>query len=65
MFYVHQVSKPVEGDAPTCSASCSTHDKHTAPSGVELESLITEVKDILPDLGDGFVQVRTYYSSEC
>lgn len=65
MFYGHQVSKPVEGDASTSSSSYSAQDKHSAPSGVELESLITEVKDILPDLGDGFVQVRTLYSSEC
>lgn len=27
-----------------------------SPCGVELDSLISEVKDILPDLGDGFVQ---------
>ena len=32
-------------------------------SGVELESLTTEVKDILPDLGDGFVQVTYMYYS--
>ena len=29
-------------------------------TGVELDSLITEVKDILPHLGDGFVEVNTY-----
>jgi hypothetical protein len=28
-------------------------------TGVELDSLITEVKDILPHLGDGFVEVNT------
>lgn len=26
-------------------------------TGVELESLITEVKDLLPGLGDGFLEV--------
>ncbi len=26
-------------------------------SGVELESLISSVKDLLPDLGEGFIQV--------
>jgi hypothetical protein len=26
-------------------------------TGVELDSLISEVKDILPHLGDGFVEV--------
>lgn len=30
--------------------------KVNKPSGVELDSLVTEVKDILPDLGDGFVK---------
>lgn len=29
-------------------------------TGVELDSLITEVKDILPHLGDGFVEVNTF-----
>lgn len=28
--------------------------------GVELQSLISEVKDILPHLGDGFIQVGFY-----
>jgi hypothetical protein len=26
-------------------------------TGVELDSLITEIKDVLPHLGDGFVEV--------
>ena len=26
-------------------------------SGIELESLISNVKDLLPDLGDGFIEV--------
>lgn len=30
--------------------------------GVELDSLVTEVKDILPHLGDGFVEVNTFFS---
>jgi len=29
-------------------------------TGVELDSLITEVKDILPHLGDGFVEVNPF-----
>ena len=29
----------------------------SGPSGVELESIISQVKDLLPDLGDGFIQV--------
>jgi len=29
-------------------------------TGVDLDSLITEVKDILPHLGDGFVEVNTF-----
>jgi hypothetical protein len=29
-------------------------------TGVELDSLITEVKDILPHLGDGFVEVTLF-----
>ena len=31
-------------------------------SGIELESLITSVKDLLPDLGEGFIEV-SFYSS--
>lgn len=31
-------------------------------TGVELESLITEVKDILPHLGGGFVVVSLFLS---
>ena len=27
-------------------------------SGVELESLISSVKDLLPDLGEGFIEVN-------
>jgi hypothetical protein len=33
--------------------------------GVELESLITEVKDILPHLGDGFVEVKLFSVACC
>lgn len=29
-------------------------------TGVELDSLITAVKDILPHLGDGFMEVKTF-----
>ena len=28
-------------------------------SGVQLESLISSVKDLLPDLGEGFIEVST------
>ncbi|XP_034256178.1 activating signal cointegrator 1 complex subunit 2 isoform X2 [Thrips palmi] len=41
-------------DGPSTSSSSSATGN--CPSGVELDSLISEVKDILPDLGDGFVQ---------
>lgn len=50
MFFQNQ---SIVENGPSTSSSGST----IGPSGVELDSLISEVKDILPDLGDGFVQV--------
>ncbi|KAK9506623.1 hypothetical protein O3M35_008519 [Rhynocoris fuscipes] len=45
---------------PTASNSQNpsslSSEKKLAVTGVELESLVTEVKDILPHLGDGFVK---------
>lgn len=43
-------------DGPSTSYSNSSKPGGGAPSEIELVSLITEVRDILPDLGDGFVQ---------
>ena len=39
-------------------------DKAAAPgvSGIELDSLIFAVKDLLPELGDGFIEVFIMYS---
>ena len=38
------------------AALSSTGAAKSMPSGVELDSLITNVRDILPDLGEGFIE---------
>ncbi|KAJ1522168.1 hypothetical protein ONE63_002478 [Megalurothrips usitatus] len=43
-------------DGPSISCFGTNQVGDMVPAGVELDSLISEVKDILPDLGDGFVQ---------
>jgi hypothetical protein len=45
---------------PKESSSVSVLKKRVM--GVELDSLITEVKDVLPHLGDGFVEVTGVFS---
>jgi hypothetical protein len=44
-------------EATTSKGSSGTDVLKKRVTGIELDSLITEVKDILPHLGDGFVEV--------
>ena len=38
------------------SAMSASKGRRPSPSGVELDSLISNVRDILPDLGEGFIE---------
>ncbi|KAK3907745.1 Activating signal cointegrator 1 complex subunit 2 [Frankliniella fusca] len=48
--------KNMKLDETPSTSSKSSLGTSSKPHGVELDSLVTEVKDILPDLGDGFVK---------
>lgn len=39
-------------------AACASLKKM---SDFEIQSLVSNVKDLLPDLGDGFVEVQTFW----
>jgi hypothetical protein len=47
-------------EVTTSKGSSGTAVLKKRVTGVELDSLITEVKDILPHLGDGFVEVTHF-----
>ncbi|GFG31805.1 hypothetical protein Cfor_04242 [Coptotermes formosanus] len=51
---LHESQKKLE--ATTSKGSSGTDVLKKRVTGIELDSLITEVKDILPHLGDGFVE---------
>lgn len=57
MLYLSLFYFDLMKDGPSTSGLKSQKVNKHSPSGVELDSLISEVKDILPDLGDGFVKV--------
>ncbi|CAG2066874.1 unnamed protein product, partial [Timema podura] len=48
---------PVDVDLELLSMVSQENGKIDGVTGVQLDSLITEVQDILPHLGEGFIQV--------
>ncbi|KAJ4438457.1 hypothetical protein ANN_14402, partial [Periplaneta americana] len=60
LYLLMAFKEPENGNLPVGGSGESAHKvpPKKRVTGIELESLITEVKDILPHLGDGFVELE-------